>query len=87
MPEPIEDLAQYNGWRNRQTWAANLWLSNVESSYRAALRALEGVTDPHKAGARLRDVWRNVDAVAHSEARPSSLIDWDEIGAAWMERR
>lgn len=34
---------EYNGWRNRETWAANLWISNTERMYdharSAALRA------------------------------------------------
>ncbi len=28
----------YNGWSNRETWAANLWIENEEGSYRHALR-------------------------------------------------
>jgi hypothetical protein len=28
----------YNGWRNRDTWNANLWLINDELIYRGALQ-------------------------------------------------
>ena len=29
-----KETEKYNGWTNYETWAVNLWISNVESSYR-----------------------------------------------------
>lgn len=34
----------YNGWVNRETWNANLRLTNEEGLFRAALRLVTGVT-------------------------------------------
>lgn len=34
------EAEQYNGWSNRETWLANLWLSNVESSYHLLCEAI-----------------------------------------------
>ena len=40
------NLNRYNGWSNRETWLANLWLCNDESNYSVLTDALrvEGET-------------------------------------------
>lgn len=34
-------MAEYNGWKNRQTWNVAMWLGNDENLYRAACRFIE----------------------------------------------
>lgn len=35
-----EQIATYNGWSNRETWLANLWLTNVQQSYNVPMDAI-----------------------------------------------
>ena len=37
----MHEAEKYNGWSNRETWLANLWLNNDESSYDVLCRAID----------------------------------------------
>jgi hypothetical protein len=37
----MSDISTYNGWSNRETWLASLWLTNDPVSYAVLTEALE----------------------------------------------
>jgi hypothetical protein len=37
----MSDISTYNGWVNRETWLASLWLTNDPVSYAVLTEALE----------------------------------------------
>ena len=37
--EMQDTISTYNGWSNRETWLASLWLNNEESSYELLTQA------------------------------------------------
>lgn len=37
----------YNGWKNYETWAVNMWLVNDEESYNSTLELAREVLDEH----------------------------------------
>ncbi|MCK9540232.1 DUF7249 family protein [Dokdonella sp.] len=71
----------YNGWRNRDTWGANLWLANDEGTYRQLYgRAADMTTDEFEAEAReLLDALGNPDEIEYGN------VDWEEVRLAFAE--
>lgn len=82
----------YNGWKNRETWAVALWLTNDEVAYHNAMELVQGKS-PEQAAADLRDrlqeeasrripeasLWADLIQGALSE------VDWLEVAKALLE--
>ncbi len=77
----------YNGWSNRETWLAFLWLSNDEASYQALVDALELDVPNWRKAEWLRDL---LEEQLHCEVAGPSVwkdllvhafrsISWEEI--------
>lgn len=62
----VSEVQTYNGWSNYETWLANLWLTNDESSY-ALLRE-----------ATSKDAWRTYEQADWLEMMLRYQLD-DEI--------
>jgi len=77
----------YNGWSNRETWLASLWLTNDEFSYNVLTRAIKRhKTDFERADWLEQQVRRQLDCEASDASLWSDLlstafarIDWVEV--------
>jgi len=68
-------LSTYNGWSNRETWLANLWLLNDASLYSQLLEAKQ------------RDEHETLQAEWLAE-RIYEQLDWyleDEVASLWVD--
>lgn len=74
----------YNGWTNRETWAAGLHITNDEGLYSMALeriRCFDPETDAVAAGDELSDWYDEiVDEFGDSEGIRLMMRD---VGSAW----
>ncbi len=85
----IGDVSEraYDGWhgfRNRQTWLVAGWLSNEHSVHDDVRSIALRESDAHDLGLSIR-----VYVGEHFEpglVDDLSVVDWDEIGAAWLKQ-
>ena len=74
---------QYEGWSNRETWNANLWISNTEPLYKLILRFMNTST------AQFADNLETFLWIIWDGATPDGYslkpVDWVQIAMAWHE--
>jgi hypothetical protein len=85
-------LEEHNGWSNRETWLANLWLTNEEPTYRACLEILKahpGASDPWLGEVIAREV---VEPMTPASGFMADLgnqclarVDWAEVARSFRE--
>ena len=85
----------YHGWRNRETWAFHLWITNeqvtarearlvVENAVAAARRANRDDAARRNVADALREWWSDVIAAARDYGYSASLATMrDEVGSVW----
>lgn len=68
----------YNGWTNWDTWAAHLWLSNDEYSYRLCRR--ESGTNNFK-----KMAWSLLIDIDNPDKLNMTTINWEELEEAFSD--
>lgn len=79
----------YNGWTNRETWNAELWVDNDEGCYMYKMDAINAVDDPEDIDGRfcervVKDLFPNGTPDMKSEAC-FARVNWEEIADGWRE--
>ena len=76
-------MADYNGWSNRETWNAALWVNNDEGLYNGAQRLLLTHDDPAELAPELesycRGLWPNG---LTPDGDDLDTVDWREFAEA-----
>jgi len=75
----------YNGWSNRETWNANLWINNQESIYKLIGKIARGCYSVSE----LADNMEGFLLILWKDKTPDGdsldLVNWSEIAEAWAE--
>ena len=78
--------AKYNGWSNRETWLASLWLTNDEASYEVLKRAHRaGDSDFERADWLERQLRDQLDDEASESSMWSDLLSTAFYRINWVE--
>ena len=100
MSDPVK-AERYNGWVNRETWAAHLYLSNDESLYSQCVDLVDGKSPWFAGDAIEKFCTENVELVLfpyEQEWNPTALwrmfisevgsmwrVDWQEVAHSFLE--
>ena len=73
----VKDEKKYNGWTNRATWSAQLWLANDEYTYE--LMCSLNMTDASQFENFCHYIWDNEtpDGISLDD------VNWEEVAEAW----
>lgn len=76
-------MADYNGWSNRETWNASLWVNNDEGLYYAVGDVTKNYDDPSELAGPLeqfcREIWPNGYT---PDGDDLDNVNWEEFAAA-----
>lgn len=75
---------EYNGWPNRETWAAHLWITNDEGSYNYWCERAQEL-DKYRLADELKEYFESLWAeLMENETAGSSVLNMlYDIGSLW----
>ena len=78
-------LDGYNGWSNRETWNANLWITNQESIY----KLIGTIANGCHSVSELADNMEGFLLILWKDKTPDGdslgMVNWVEIADAWID--
>ena len=91
----------YQGWKNRETWAVNLWMGNEEALYDMAIQHRDDAADVDNLADRLKGMFEEMkndlldDPVTYGgyltvlfDIGSLYRVNWDEIAdVMWADRQ
>ena len=79
-------ISTYNGWSNRETWLASLWLNNDARSYGLLLQAMKSYDTDFKRAEWLEEQLReDLDYEAGNASMWSDLLSTAFCRINWVE--
>ena len=79
-------MADYNGWTNRATWNASLWLTgDDEATYLATMARVRGCTDKRKLPGLLRQWCRELWGTRTPDGDSLKAVHWKELAVSLLD--
>jgi len=82
----LNTISTYNGWSNRETWLASLWLTNDQASYNLLLEAQRaGDSDFARADWLERELREQLNEEAGDASMWADLLNTAFYRINWVE--
>ena len=85
-------IIEYNGWKNYETWAVNLWLTNDQGTYVLIKNMVKG-TDLHEASNLIQAYIEENNPLIDNGSVYSDLIDgalslveWHSVAETFLQK-
>jgi len=75
----------YNGWSNRETWNANLWMNNEESLYKLIGTIARGCENVSELASNMEGFLGILWNGKTPDGDILHEVNWVEIATAWAE--